>query len=402
MVERFTVRWAALIASGLATAAAADSTDRNVHVEVGQRLAEETNLYRLPAGIDPADLLGPGALRDDRVATSTVALAGQWEQGRQAVVLDTSVAANRFSRNGDLDNTSGRGGLEWRWRLGGKWSGLLGARRERALSSFANTDSLDKDVLDVAARHAAARFEVTPRWRATLSAREAETEHGNTLRSRDDVRTRTAAFGFEHHTPRADSLGLELRRARGTHARREPLAPAAASDYEERRAGLKARYLVASKLLFDGSAGRVERTYPFGARGDFAGDVWSAALRWSVSVKTEITVERWQEVKAHLDAESEHFVAAGRALAASWSPLDSLRIALQASREEQRYIGLVEDALAEPLRHDTPRARSLSVTYSPRERFSLDVSYRRESRGSDRPRFDYSAESLAVGWSLEF
>lgn len=393
----------ALIAGSFAAAGALadDAGERRFHVQVGQRLADETNLYRLPEGIDPADFVGADARRDDEVTTSSVSVAGLWARGGQAVELDTSVATNRFARNGDLDNDSGRGSLAWRWQLA-KWSTEIGGHREQALASFANTFSLEKDVLDVAAKHGLARFDVTPRWSATFGARESATEHSNALRTSENATTRTATFGVLHHTPRADTIGVELRRARAEHpdAMLGPLP--SASDYDERRALVTLRYLLASKLQFDGNAGRVERSYPYAARGAFDGDVWNAELRWVFSPKTAIAVERWQDVKANLDAESEHFVATGGSVTASWSPIDAVRIAVQASRERQRYIGRADDALTEGPRYDTPDTRSVLVTYAPRERFSFDVSYWSETRGSNRARFDYSAESLAVAWHLQF
>jgi hypothetical protein len=393
----------ALIAASFATSGAlADAAgDRRFHVQVGQRLSEETNLYRLPEGIEPADFIDSDARRDDEVTSSSLSVAGLWERGGQAVELDTSLAANRFSRNGDLDNDSGRGSLAWRWRLG-KWSTQLGGHREQALASFANTYSLDKDVLDVAAKHGEARFEATPRWSATFGARESATEHSNPLRVGENATTRTATFGLLHHTPRADTIGVELRRARAEHPEAMLGNLPSASDYDERRSLVTLRYLLASKLQFDGNAGRVERTYPYGARGAFDGDVWNAELRWVFSPKTAVAVERWQDVKANLDAESEHFVATGGSLAASWSPIDTVRIAVQASRERQRYIGRTDADLAEGPRYDTPHTSAFTISYAPRQRFSLDLSYWRETRDSNRARFDYAADSLAVGWELEF
>jgi hypothetical protein len=89
-------------------------------------------------------------------------------------------------------------------------------------------------------------------------------------------------------------------------------------------------------------------------------------------------------------------------LTASWSPIDAVQMAVQASRERQRYIGRTDADLAEGPRYDTPHTSAFTISYAPRQRFSLDLSYWRETRDSNRARFDYAAESLAVGWQLEF
>jgi hypothetical protein len=384
------------------TIAAAEADQRNVSVRLGERLTREDNLYRLPDGVDPADLMGPDARRADVVNSTSVALAGRWAQGEQEVALDTSVAANRFAHNSDLDNTSGRGTLDWNWRLGSRWSGQSGGRRERTLAGFANTLSLEKDLIDTTLYHVDTRFAAGARWRALASARESATSHDNEARLRDDVEIRSGALGLEYHTPREDSLAIEFRRARATFpAQTLALGAGSASDYEERGAGLNLGYVLTDEVLFKASVGRVEREYALARRGDFAGDVWSAELQWSPTESTRIVLRRWRELKAHLDAESDHFMSTGEGIVATWLPVAKVALSLQLSRDQQRYIGADVDELVEP-RHDTPTSGSFRVTYTPRERASFEVSYRQETRESNRFRFDYDAAAVTLGGEVKF
>jgi hypothetical protein len=398
--------WASVLGS-LAVAlcprpSAAADDERNVSVRLGERLTREDNLYRLPAGIDPSDLLGPSARREDVVNSTSVALAARWAQGEQQIALDTSVAANRFADNADLDNTSGRGALDWNWRLGSRWSGQTGGRRERTLAGFANTLSLEKDLIDTTTYHVDTRFAAGARWRALGSARESSTRHDNAARLRSDVEIRSGAVGLEYHTPREDSLGMELRRTRATFpAQALLLGGGSASDYEERGASLNLNYVLTDEVLFKASVGRVERLYALAPRGDFSGDVWSAQLQWSPTETAQIVFKRWRELKAHLDAESDHFVSTGEGIVATWLPVDKVALSLQVLRDEQRYIGADVEELAER-RHDTPTASSFRFVYTPRERASFEVSYGHETRESNRFRFDYNAASVTIGGELKF
>jgi hypothetical protein len=401
-----TWRW---VAGALAAAAlcphrstAAEGDERNVTVRLGERLTREDNLYRLPAVIDPQDLLGPAARREDVVNSTSAALAGHWAQGEQELALDTSVAANRFADNAHLDNTSGRGALDWNWRFGSRWSGQAGGRRERMLAGFANASSLERDLVDTTTYHLDTRFAAGARWRALASARESSASHDNAARVRDDVEIESRAVGLEYHTPREDGLGIEVRRARATFpAQPFLLGQGSASDYEERGASLNLYYVLTDKALFKASAGRVEREYALAPRGDFSGNVWSAELQWSPTESTQIAFKRWRELKAHLDAESDHFVSTGEGIVATWLPIDKIALSLQVARDEQRYIGADVDELVEP-RHDTPTSGSFRFTYTPRERASFEVSYRQETRESNRFRFDYDAASVTLGGELRF
>lgn len=407
MLERRSFRWAFVVAAACLAAAPPtqgqvdDASNRNVRVHIGERLTRDDNLYRLPEGIDPAILLGPSARRDDRIASTFVDMDGRWRRGEQELVLDTLVTAHRFNDNADLDNTSGEADLTWNWRVGSRWSGQAGGRRKRTLASFANTTSLDKDLVDTTTYHGRARFDVGPRWRATLNARQAATAHSNSARRNNDGEIRAGAVGLEYHTPSANSIGWEYSYARAAFM--TPVGSNGAgsvSDYEERAASVNLRYVLSSRLVFDGSVGHTDRSYPRAAD-DFSGGVWRAALQWSPTGKTRVTLQRWRELKAHVDAESDAFVSTGTGLAAAWSPLDTIDIVLQLSREEQRYIGAA-DTLVEAARFDTPRTRSLSFSYEPTERVSFDLAYRRETRESNRFRFDYDAESLSIGGEIRF
>lgn len=384
-------------------ARAADPNERNVTVRLGEKLTREDNLYRLPAGTEPADLLGGDVRREDVVSSTTAALAARWEQGGQAVVLDTSVAANRFADNPDLDNTSGRGALDWNWRLGGRWSGQTGGRRERSLAGFANSAALEKDVFDTITYHVDTRLDVGPRLLATARARESTTTHDSDARRRDDAQIEAASVGLEYRSPSENSLGLEYRGARATFPG-QPLvtAAASASDYEERGASVNLGYVLTDKVSFKGSVGYVERTYELAPRGDFSGDVWNAALTWSPTESTQVSFQRFRELKAHLDAESDHFVSDGEGVTATWFPIDKLGLSVQVSREDQRYIGADVDELVDPTRHDEPLIGGFKVTYLPRERASFEIAYRQETRESNRLRYDYDAAAVSISGEVKF
>jgi hypothetical protein len=133
--------------------------------------------------------------------------------------------------------------------------------------------------------------------------------------------------------------------------------------------------------------------------------VWSAALQWSPTESTQIVLQRFRELKAHLDAESDHFVATGEGVQATWFPIAKIGLSLLVSREDQRYIGADAETDFDELvdaRRDKPLSGSFRLTYTPRERASFEVSYRQETRESNRLRFDYDAAAVTVAGELKF
>jgi hypothetical protein len=379
--------------------------DRPVVVRLGEQVTREDNLYRLPDGVDPSLALGPGASRDDSIATTSLALLGSWKQARQALALDVALASNRFAENTDLDYASGHAAVDWNWRLGHRWSGLLEARHEQTLASFANTRSLEKDVFTTSGYRGELDFDVGPRWRVIGGARVATTGHENEARRGDDAEIDDASVGVEYHTPRDSSLGWEYRQSRAAYPSAAlVVGGGSASDYEDRRAAMTLGYAPVSKVALKASVGYVERTYLHAYGGDFSGDVWSVALQWAPATKVQLAVESWRDLKAYLDAESNHFVSTGESLVAAWLPADAIEVSLRISREDQLYLGAAQDPLLAllPPREDEPTSESMTVTYKLRERATFNVSYRNEARASNTFRFDYDASAISLGADVKF
>lgn len=389
----------AFIGSHAAPSFAAEEGGRHVTVEVGERLTREDNLYRLPAWLDPSAVLGDGARADDVVNSASLAVAGRWSQGEQAVRLDADFASNRFAHNDDLDNVSGRASLEWDGRFGARWSGSLGVNREQALAGFANTASLERDLLDTRAYVGNLRLALGPRFTAFLRARTAATGHDSDVRRRDDSEQRSAAFGIAYESPRESTLQWEVREVRAAFPG-QSVEDGAVNDYDERATSVAVGYGLSEKVRLDGSAGYVERTYALVERGNFDGAVWNVALAWAPTPAARIAFERFRDVRAHLEVESNHFVSTGESVSATWAPVAELVFTVRVAREEQRYIGAA--ALEADTRRDVPTTTSFSAVYAPRERLAVEVALRDERRESSNARFDYGAAAASVGVEVRF
>jgi hypothetical protein len=374
---------------------------RKFQVHVGHRYAFDDNIFRLPDGIDPAELPGLGAGRDEVVASTFLGMAGRWRQGRQEFLLDSDASTNRFGDYSEFDNTSGQVGTAWNWQLGSRWSGRAGGRTQRTLASFANSTALEKDLIDTTRVESALRFDIGPRWTALADARRSRTRHGSDLRRGDDVDLDLGRAGLEFRTPSANIMGWTYTESRATFAR-AAAEIGSSSDYEERTLAMNFEYALTTKLAVNARFGRLERAYPQLQASDFSGATWDAALSWAPTTKSVLALRRWHEPRAHADAESEHFISSGTGVTLAWSPIATVDIAFEVSSERHRYIVAGTDAAALPGRSDEPGVRNLRFAYTIREHVVLDISYRNESRESNRMRFDYGDESFAIGCRVSF
>src|SRR5271169_6309544 len=85
---------------------------------IADQFSYDDNLYRLPSSFAVPAAAGPLATRADSFNSVTLGGNGRWFSDIQALSLDFRADDNHFIHNDSLDNISGKGNLEWDWRLG--------------------------------------------------------------------------------------------------------------------------------------------------------------------------------------------------------------------------------------------------------------------------------------------
>jgi Putative beta-barrel porin 2 len=373
-------------------------------LSLSEQVTHDDNLYRLPPDIE-IDALMPGAeaSRDDLVSRTSALIDGQWDLGKQAFLLNAAIDSNRYADNDRLNNTSATGRADWNWQLGEDWTGQIGAGYSRALAGFVNSRFLGKDLLETLDYHGAIRFQLTPHWSLSGKGRLAEGAHDADAREADNFGSQSSTFGIQYLTGRGDEFGLQYRRTHTTFPD-EILGggPFGGRDYVDRAATFEASYAFTVKTSFQGSAGYVWRHYPQSVLGDFAGPTWNASLRWEPRAKTRIELAQWQELKAYLDAESNHFESRGTRLTFAWLPTTRITLSLEASRENHDYTGFDPGALTQSPRRDRIQAQQAALRYAAAEYLTFDVTCRFEQRDTNRPLFQYDDRAIGVGLTLIF
>ena len=396
---------AALSATSFAADAPGDVIN-GVDVTLGAHASYDDNLYRLPDSIDPALLAGPGATRTDLVERATLGLDGHWQWSRQKLLLDLNANANRYEHNDQLDNTAGRGSLEWDWRAGSFLGGKIGGDYTRSLANFANTRFLEKDVLETTGAFASFSFRLGPSWHLKVGGRHSETEHGAASRAFDNSRTNSVTAGLEYETSSDNTIGVEARRSKADFDSGLTLNGFVFDrDYEDQALTLEIHRVFSPRTQLAVSGGYLKRDYrdPTLAaigKGSFKGGVGEFTLDWQASNKITLGFNGWRKLRAYLDAESDYFIALGGSVAATWTPTDKIELGLETGYENQEFLGTSVN-LGTDAREDRVGSASLSIKYKPRRRLSFELTGRGEKRSSDRDALGYDSKiaSFGVRWT---
>jgi hypothetical protein len=363
----------------------------------------DNNLYRLPSGSDVASVVGPNASREDHINTSSVGLDGQWTPGRQFISLNLRADDNRYARNTDLNNISGRDSLEWNWVVGDLLSGLVGADYNRYLASFVNTSVYTLNMVDQTEYFGGARYQIGPRWAVFGGILQTNTSLTAVASKVNDNDVKSAELGMEYATGVQNSVGWEYRHTNASY----PNTSASAGtvfypNFTEDRARLFVKYTISDKTQIDASAGFLKRDYSSHAIGAFSGDVWRASLQWQPRDKLQFLAVAWRELHAYLTADTDYFVSNGASISPVWIASEKINVSFLLSKEKQNYIGSDSGTPGGGTRQDNITAEVASITYTPVRYLILNSSIRHEQHASNEAQFEFTDTLILVGVTVKF
>ena len=358
---------------------------------VADQFTYDDNLYRLPSYFDIKAAAGPLATRQDGFNSTTLGGDGRWFFSNQTFGINFRADENRFTHNDSLNNLSGKGDLEWDWRVASHWSGQVGGSYYRGLANFANTGYYARDVVEREDYFGNIRYQVGPRWAIYGGVIGANTSQTAVAEQLYDFHSKAGNAGIELATSSQNTVGLDYRYTDATFPQVFVLNGAPFnSNYREETERILVKYVFSAATELDASAGYLKRDYPESRFAAFSGDIWKAALRWRPTDHVQWVLTGWRQLTAYVDAESDYFVSKGVSVAPVWIPVDSLTLSVGASRENHDYIGSSPSALTLVSRRDRLTTEQARVAYTPTHSLTIKLTFNHEHRESNQARFQYN------------
>jgi Putative beta-barrel porin 2 len=368
----------------------------NVDFFLADQFTYDDNLYRLPSYVDVTTVAGPLATRQDGFNSFTLGGNGRWFSDSQTFGLDFRADDNRYIHNDSLNNISGKGNLEWDWRLASLWSGEVGVSYYRGLANFADTGYYARDVVQRADYFGSIRYDVGPHWAIYGGLIGADTTHSAEAEQLYDYHSKAGNVGIELATSAENTLSFDYRFTDATFPQDFVLNGVPYdSDYKEEVARILVKYVFSVATEFDASVGYLKRDYPQSSFATFSGDVWKAAVQWQPTDNLQFVLTGWRQLSAYIEAESDYFVSTGVALAPTWIVADTLTLSVGVSRENHDYIPSSPSDLTFTARQDKLTTGQGRVAYTPTSSLTFKLAVTYEKRESNQAQFDFN-DTLAT------
>jgi opacity protein-like surface antigen len=363
---------------------------------IADQFSYDDNLYRLPSSFAVPAAAGSLATRADSFNSVTLGGNGRWFSDLQALSFDFRADDNRFIHNNSLDNVSGKGNLEWDWRLGTYWSGEAGVTYYRALADFASTGYYARDVVQREDYFGNFRYQAGPHWALYGGFIGADTSQTAAPEQLYNFNSKAGTAGIELVTSSSNTVDLEYRYTsadfpQGFVLNGAPFNP----DYKEQTARVLVKYVFSAATELDASVGYLKRDYPESRFATFSGDIWRAALQWEPTDQLQWTLAGWRQLAAYVDAESDYFVSKGVSLTPTWIVTQTLKLSLTVSRENHDYIGSSPSTITLVSRRDKLTSGKAGLIYAPKDTLLFNLTCRYDKRDSNQAEFQFN-DTLAA------
>ena len=211
----------ALALAGLATSPARAQQDASpLTLKAGYSVQTDSNLFRLPAGVDPVAVLGKERAAE-QIGVGTLGLNFNTIQGLQTISADINAYNYRYRNFSYLDFAGINYDAAWRWAFTPRFTGNLTGQRTQTPTSFANYGNYAvRNVLTDTSTRLDGVFELYGPWRLVAGIASDRQANEQTVEGRNDYASTAADLGARLVFASGSTLSYSLKRYNGNYLNR--------------------------------------------------------------------------------------------------------------------------------------------------------------------------------------
>ncbi|QOJ19674.1 MAG: hypothetical protein HRU77_02525 [Gammaproteobacteria bacterium] len=290
------------------------------------------------------------------------------EIGRQQFNANLNWTHTRFERFDQMNNNLKNFNGSWRWFLGNRLDGNMGASYVQSLTPFMFQPGL-KNIRTEQTEFFNASWSLHPSWRLNGGyTRYDLNTNSATLRFLNRIEDRFEG-GIDYVTSIRNTVGLVFRDTFGDFPIlvRAPDGSLTDNSYNQKEALAKINWVVSGKSRLYGTGGWVERTNASFTARNFSGFNARMIYQWQPTDKIGLTVTGWRETAAMLMLTASFSLNTGVSVAPSWNITRKVRLEGDFSYQHMkfdRFSALTDTAL--PLGvSNTVRNATVKLVYTP-------------------------------------
>ncbi|MCL1824873.1 MAG: outer membrane beta-barrel protein [Betaproteobacteria bacterium] len=368
---------------------------------VSQTFGHDSNLYRLPDELRLGQSV-PKGKRSDSFSETRVGVNFDKEYSRQSFHAGLAVDRIIYRTHSDLNNTSPDARLRWDWRIGDRWSGVLGYSWNESRVNFDNTYNEQKRIMRRIGRaNASADFWWHPNWATGFAFSDVRNDYSSGARPLDKYDAQEASLNFTYRPSTGNRIVLSLRAEDGQYPNRQKkeellVGESSLRDWERRDVRLSGSWRLTGVTQVSGYAGYTQRKYDLAPDRDFSGFTGSLAFKWTPTGKAIIDLSWRREIGADEDSVSNYAVTQVWAFRPTWVVTSKVRLGASYEYRHRSYDRDPEVLLLNNPESAKTTSYGVNLQYLPTSYANIALGYRHQKRDAKEGGFDYGYGARTV------
>ncbi len=389
---------------GNAFQAAPMTASRLVKIVAGDSVIYDSNLFRLPSGVDAQAALGASS-RSDTINVAYVGLRIDKDYAQQRFQLDLTQTAFRHANFSFLNYQAFEYRGEWNWHVTPRWSGTLSAERRVGTASFADTQIPQRTQRNLRTGdnlRLSLDGSLFGGWHVLLGVFQYQTKYDQGFLPQNSSRTRGAEGGIKYESASGSALSLLHRSIQGDYLNRVPDAVSFSDNaFRQNELELKLDRELSGKSRIQGRLTWIDVRHAHFAERDFSGLAGEWAYIWAPSGKLRIETVAKRDLSAWWQTYSSYRVDDSLSITPIWQIGAKTSLRARVERIRSDFRGPLPSN-AGPARGDTLHSAQIGVEWLPLRSLTLDASLQRLRRSSNFSGVDFDTSIAGVNARIKF
>ncbi len=358
------------------------------------RVLYDSNLFRTDGDIRKEE--------DDTITHLGGGLKSDLKLSRQHLLLDLKVDRALYKNFDELDHTRVDGTGAWAWQVGNLWSGTLGYKYQRKMSSFNEQFVREKDMRTTQTGFFGAGYQIHPDWKLKIGADIRDVSYQD--RKRLDRDATSGLFEVQYRNTRNTRVGVRVKYTDNDLKDQDVAGVKVSNDYTETEVSGVLYWEGTAKSSFEARLGYTEQSFDELSDRDYKGSTGRLTYFWKFSSKTNVNFSVWRETSTKFDEVTTYVLTKGAKISPTWKATPKITVFGNVSYVSDDFKGQndVVTSVGGPRRDDDIWKARLGARWQPRQFVQLSLSVSREDRDSSIDVRDFTDDQVDAKLRFNF
>ncbi len=358
------------------------------------RVVYDTNIFRVSGDTRNEE--------DETITHLGGGLRSDLKLSRQHLLLDLEVDRSLYRDFDKLDNTRVEGTGAWAWRVGNLWSGNLGYRYKRKMSSFDEQFVREKDMRTTQTGFLDVGYKIHPDWRLKAGVETSDVSYQD--RKRLDRDSNAGLFEVQYKNTLNSRVGVRVKYTDNDLREQNILGVKVNNDYTEAEISGVVYWEGSGKSTLEANLGYTDQSFDELDDRDFQGTTGRLIYSWKVTGKTGLDFSVWRETSTRSDEITTYVLEKGAQFKPTWKATPKITVFGDVSFIDGDFKGenKVATALGGQRRNDDTWKYRIGTRWQPRQYMQFTLSYTRQERDSSIDARDFDDDQVDARVRFDF